>query len=140
MPQKLTPQQKQARRGRHQGAQRHGLHGRRGPDPAPPDRQRRPQGRGVEDRRGLLLDVTFTKVGEEQSITAPANPKPFSELLKAVDAAGLADLGLGGGGSGDDAERPRTGTPNNVDKYADCIEKAGGDRAKARECAALLSG
>ncbi len=38
------------------------------------------------------------------------------------------------------AEAPAPGTPNNVDKYADCIEKAGGDRAKARECAALLSG
>jgi hypothetical protein len=90
---------------------------------------------------GLLLDLTFTKVGEEQSIEAPADPQPFSELLKAVDAAGLANLGLTGGGSGEAGEEPATGgTPNNVDKYAACIEKAGGDRAKARECAALLAG
>jgi hypothetical protein len=85
----------------------------------------------------ILLDVTFTKVGQEQAITAPENAKPFNELLKAVDAAGFADLGgLGGGGT----VPPQTNvTPNNVDKYADCIEQADGDKAKARKCAALLT-
>ena len=56
----------------------------------------------------LLLDITFTKVGQDQQIEAPANARPFTELLQALDAAGLADLGLGGG-SGDDVapESPR---------------------------------
>ena len=56
----------------------------------------------------MLLDVTFTKVGQEQTITAPANPKPFTELLKALDAAGIADLGLGGPapGGGTDSTAP----------------------------------
>jgi hypothetical protein len=92
---------------------------------------------------GVLLDVTFTKVGQEQTITAPSNPKPFTELLKAVDAAGLADLGLAGpapGGASDSTVPDSSNTPNNVDKYATCIEQAKGDAAKARKCADLLSG
>jgi hypothetical protein len=91
---------------------------------------------------GVLLDVTFTKVGQEQTITAPSNPKPFTELLKAVDAAGLADLGLGGpapGGATDSTVPNSSETPNNVDKYAACIEQAKGDAAQARKCADLLS-
>ena len=88
----------------------------------------------------LLLDVTFNKVGEEQSFPAPQNPKPFGELLKAIDAAGIANLGLGlGGGGGDTTEPNSSETPNNVDKYAACIEQANGDVAKARKCADLLS-
>jgi len=92
---------------------------------------------------GVLLDVTFTKVGQKQTITAPSNPKPFTELLKAVDAAGLADLGLGGpapGGATDSTVPNSSETPNNVDKYATCIEQAKGDAAKARKCADLLAG
>ena len=83
----------------------------------------------------MLLDVTFTKVAEDQTFPAPDNPRPFGELLKAIDAAGLADLGLGlgSGSAGSDATAPNSSaTPNNVDKYAACIEQANGDRAKAR--------
>jgi hypothetical protein len=92
----------------------------------------------------VLLDVTFTKVAQEQQIDAPENPRSFTELLKALDAAGITDLGLGLGGDSADfgTSTPDTApaTENNVDKYADCIEKAKGDKAKARECASLLAG
>jgi len=37
-----------------------------------------------------VLDLTLTKVGQPQPITAPANPRPFTELLAAGKAAGLA--------------------------------------------------
>jgi hypothetical protein len=87
----------------------------------------------------VLLDVTFTKVAQEQTFPVPSNPKPFGELLKAIDAAGIADLGLGLGGGGDATAPNSSSTPNNVDKYAACIEQADGDRAKARKCAELLS-
>jgi hypothetical protein len=88
----------------------------------------------------LLFDVSFTKVAADQAFPVPDNPKPFGELLKAIDAAGLADLGLGGSSAGSDATAPNSSeTPNNVDKYAACIEQANGDRAKARKCAELLS-
>lgn len=88
----------------------------------------------------ILLDVTFTKVGEDQQIEAPANPRPFSELLQALDAAGLTDLGLAGA-----AQDPGSGggsgatSPNNVDKYATCIREAK-DTEAARKCAELLTG
>ena len=88
----------------------------------------------------LLLDVTFTKVGQEQQIEAPAGARPFSELLKALDAAGLEVFGLGGPSGERVAPKVPEGTANNVDKYAKCIEEAKGDRTKARSCAALLSG
>ena len=87
----------------------------------------------------LLFDITFTKVGGEQTFKAPANPRSFTELLQALDAAGFADLGLGGATGGEPPKVPE-GTANNVDKYAACIEDAGSDRAKARKCAELLSG
>jgi hypothetical protein len=92
---------------------------------------------------GVLLGLTFTKVGLQQTIAAPSNPKPFTELLKAIDAAGIANLGLGGPapGGGTDSTVPNSSTtPNNVDKYATCIEQANGDKAKARKCADLLTG
>jgi hypothetical protein len=86
----------------------------------------------------ILLDVTFTEVGKEQSFEAPENPKPFSELLKAVDAAGLGNLG---GLTGEPESLGKDPViPNNVDKYADCIAEANGNRAKAQKCASLLSG
>jgi hypothetical protein len=90
----------------------------------------------------VLLDVTFTKVAKDQTFPVPDNPRPFGELLKAIDAAGIADLGLGlgSGSAGSDATAPNSSAnPNNVDKYAACIEKANGDRAEARKCAELLS-
>jgi hypothetical protein len=98
---------------------------------------------GSEVDAAIRFDVTFTKVGEDQSFPAPADAKPFSELLKAVDAAGLGNLGaLGGGGAAGGGEAGGGAAPsaNNVDKYAKCIEQADGDSAKARKCAALLSG
>ena len=87
---------------------------------------------------GLALDLTFTKVGEGQQIEGPANAQPFSELLKALDAAGISDLGLGGPSAS--APKDPSEMSNNVDEYADCIEDAGGDRAKARKCAEILTG
>ncbi|HWK29838.1 MAG TPA: hypothetical protein VNS09_24940 [Solirubrobacter sp.] len=92
----------------------------------------------------LNLDITFTNVNQKQTITTPQNPKPFSELLKMLNTAGLGDLGslggLGGGSSsGSGGGSGSSATPNNVDKYAKCIEQAAGDQAKARKCASLLT-
>jgi hypothetical protein len=84
---------------------------------------------GTQSKIGL--DLTFTDLGKPQAIAAPKHPRPFSELKRAIAAAGLGDtLGLGGSSAG----------VNNVDKYAQCIAQANGDPKKGRECAALLSG
>jgi hypothetical protein len=100
-----------------------------------------PQGKGGDST--LDLDLQFTKVNENQQISAPANPKPFSDLLKATGAlnggglSGLLGGALGGGGSASSATVP---SGSNVDRYANCVKKAHGDLARARKCAALLSG
>lgn len=90
----------------------------------------------------LDLDLRFTNVNGDQQVSAPANPKPFSELLKVTGAlnggAGVGGLfGIGGlnFGSGSVTAPSRT----NVERYAECVNQASGDRAK-RKCAALLTG
>ncbi len=89
--------------------------------------------------RNLSFDVTFSDVGEDQEIDAPAGARPFSELVKMFEAAGFGHLG-GALGGGHDRERSKRGAQNNVDKYAECLREANGDRAKGRKCASLLSG
>jgi hypothetical protein len=89
----------------------------------------------------LDLDLQFTQVNQDQQISAPANPKPFSELLKVTGALnGGVDglLGLGGANSGSGSVTAPSGA--NVDRYASCVKKANGDLTKARKCAALLTG
>jgi hypothetical protein len=93
------------------------------------------------------FDFTLNKVNQAQSIQAPANPKPFSDLSKLADQlkGSLGSLGaLAGGsasgsssGSGGSATAPSSA---NIDKYAKCIEQAGGDTSKAQKCADLLTG
>jgi hypothetical protein len=79
----------------------------------------------------LDLDLRFTQVNADQQISAPANPKPFSALLKVTGGlSGLLGAAMGGGGA--------SGT--NVERFAQCAAQAGGDTAKARKCAALLTG
>lgn len=76
---------------------------------------------------GLVLDLTLTKVGEPQQIEEPADPKPFSELETLLGPLTSGLVGVGGGSS-------------KVDEYADCVEAAAGDTAKAGKCAELLTG
>ena len=90
----------------------------------------------------LDLDLQFTKVNQDQQISAPANPKPFSELLKvtgALNGGGLSGL-LGGAVTGGGSSSSKVPSGSNVDRYASCVKKANGDLAKARKCAALLTG
>jgi hypothetical protein len=100
---------------------------------------------GAKADSALDLDLKLTQVNQDQQISAPANPKPFSELLKVTGA--LQKIGGLSGLSGAHAGIPNFGsgsvtapTGSNVDRYAKCVEKASGDRAKLRKCAALLTG
>jgi hypothetical protein len=93
---------------------------------------------GAKGDSALDLDLQLTKVNQDQQISAPANPKPFSELLKVTGALNGGGLGgLLGGGSAAPSKLP---SGSNVDRYAKCVEKASGDRAQLRKCAALLTG
>jgi hypothetical protein len=86
----------------------------------------------------LVMDLKFTKVGADQSIPTPEHAKPFSELMKALGGSGLGDLGGLLGARSDSSSS--SGGSNNVDRFAACVQQAGGDAAKARRCASLLSG
>ncbi len=90
----------------------------------------------------LDLDLQFTKVGEDQQITAPAHPKSFADLLKATGALNSGGLGalLGGAAGTGTGAAGASGGGTNVDKYANCVSKSNGDTAKAKKCAALLTG
>jgi hypothetical protein len=80
----------------------------------------------------LDFDLSYTDVNQDQSIEAPSNPKPFNDLLAQVQQlAGQASSGSSASG-GSSASREQ------LQKYTDCVRKAGTDTAKAQKCADLL--
>lgn len=91
-----------------------------------------PEGAGTADVR---IDLSLLELNEDQEIEAPADPRPFDELLGGLGDLGLGDLGGGGaapeGGGGADQE--------SLEAYAECIQQAGDDNEAARECAELLT-
>jgi len=81
----------------------------------------------------VRLDFSLLGVNEEQEIEAPADPRPFDQLLEQLGGLGLGGLGGGAGGAGGGGA-----SPQDLEAYAQCIEKAGDDAAAARDCAELL--
>jgi hypothetical protein len=86
----------------------------------------------------VRFDLQLLEVNEDQEIEAPENAKSFEELTKKLEELGLTDLGglgvgIGGTGGGSSA------TDQGLQKYSECIREAGGDKAKVRECASLLT-
>jgi hypothetical protein len=82
----------------------------------------------------LKLTLEFTDVNESQDISAPANAKPLDQLLGQL--GGIPGMGGSqGSGSGSSGDAGAA----NLEKYAQCIEQAGNDAAKARDCADLLT-
>jgi len=94
---------------------------------------------------GVDLDVQIADLNEPQTITAPPDPKPLQELLDQFGSGGgLGALGGLGSGSGSGSSGSGSGGSNgssgsNLDKYSDCLEKAGSDIEKAQDCAELLT-
>jgi hypothetical protein len=101
---------------------------------------------GVEDSGTsgtVAFDVAITDLNEDQDIAEPSDAKPFQELLDQLGGLGLGDLGALGGGAGAGGSGSGSGGGGSADafeKFSECIEKAGNDTAKARDCADLLSG
>ena len=82
----------------------------------------------------VRFDYQLLDVNEDQEIEAPANAKPFSELLKQLQGLGLGlNLGGVGGSGGSGGEQP------DVDEYSACVQKNLGDDAAVRKCADLLT-
>jgi hypothetical protein len=93
---------------------------------------------GVEDRSSgtngtVAFDLSITDLNEDQDIAEPADAKPFSDLVGQfqglLGSAAGSRSGTGGGSSSEDFER-----------FSKCIEEAGNDVDKARECSDILSG
>ncbi len=100
---------------------------------------------GVEDAESktsgkFAVDMAITELNEDQEITEPSGAKPFNELLGKLGALG----GLAGGtvqqGSGSSSGSSGAGSSEDLQKYSDCVSKAGSDVEKARKCADLLTG
>jgi hypothetical protein len=102
------------------------------------------------------LNLTITDLNAPQTITAPANPRPLSELqaqiaqLGSVLSGGSATTGATGtagtttGGAGASTASTGatattgTGTDDAASAYSKCVQAAGGDIAQIQKCAPLL--
>lgn len=94
----------------------------------------------------ITFDLSFAKLNEDQTIAAPKDARPLSELQGAL---GGAIPGLGGA-SGDSATPPSTTTPSGGGEgtsttpsgggtpYEQCVQAAGTDITKLQECASLI--
>ena len=99
---------------------------------------------GVEDQSSgtngtVAFDLSITDLNDDQDIAEPADAKPFSDLVGQFQGllGGAAGSGSGSGGSGSGGG----GTSSeDFEKFSKCIEEAGDDVDKARECSDLLNG
>jgi hypothetical protein len=100
----------------------------------------RAQAQGVSGGR-IAFTFSLASLNEAQRIVAPPNPRPFNELSSALGGLGLG--GLVGGAPGASGSPPAgggsaPGSGANSQAYLDCLQRAGGDVAKAQQCAQLL--
>lgn len=112
-----------------------------------PEKQRQ-QAQGLE-RGELTFDLAINQLNRDQTVNAPANPRPFDQLTQALRGAlgGLGGGGAAGGGAagGGTATAPPAGGAQpgggdeNAQRYLQCLQQAGGDVAKAQRCADLLN-
>jgi hypothetical protein len=106
----------------------------------------------------LSFQIDFAKVGEKQTITAPANAQPISELQQQLGGllggagGGLGGSGSGGSGSGSGGSGSGSGgsgsggsgggsspTPAQFEKYSKCLQAADpSDTGAIQQCAKLL--
>ena len=94
----------------------------------------------------LNFSIDFAKVGEPQTITPPANPRPISELQQQLGGIGGGLGGLGGsgssggsGGSGGGGSGSSNPSPAQFEKYSKCLQSADpSDTGAIQKCAQLL--
>jgi hypothetical protein len=93
----------------------------------------------------LSFSIDFAKVGQPQTITAPSNARPLSELQQQLGGLGGGLGGLGGagssGGTGGSSGGSGGGNPSQakIQKYSQCLQNAkSSDIAAIQKCAQLL--
>jgi hypothetical protein len=84
----------------------------------------------------VSLLVQYADINQPQTIATPASAQPFSQFVDKVRSfvQGLSGSSALGGASGSSA-----GTQT-LQRYTQCIQKAGGDVAKMQSCASILNG
>jgi hypothetical protein len=91
----------------------------------------------------ITLDVKIADLNQPQTVNAPANAKPFSDLSSALSGLGALGALSGGGTGGSTGSTGGTGATGSssakVQAYAQCVQQAGSDVAKAQQCAKLLT-
>jgi hypothetical protein len=95
---------------------------------------------GGLQRGTLVFDLLISDLNAAQTITAPANARPLSDLTSALGGAAAS----GGGGTGA-TPAPTTTTPpasgsGASQQYLDCLQKAGSNIAAVQKCADLIGG
>ena len=93
---------------------------------------------------GFGLTLQYAHLNEPQTISPPANVKPFSQFeskLQGVlaDVQGATGGAVGSGSSASGSTGSGGSSATTVNKYTKCIENAGSDVGKMQKCAALLS-
>jgi len=105
---------------------------------------------GAQGLTGGKLGITlqYANLNQPQTISAPANPKPLTELrsaLSSLSALGLSGAGAAGaaggagttGGTGSQSAAGAGGSTA-AQAYLQCLRQAGADIAKQQRCAPLL--
>lgn len=85
----------------------------------------------------VKVDLTIADLNQPQTITAPANAKPFSDLTSALQGL-VGGTSSGGSGSSGSGSSGSGATPQASKKYLDCLQRAGNDVAKVQKCASLV--
>jgi hypothetical protein len=86
----------------------------------------------------LNVDLQLTEVNQDQTITPPSGAKPFDQLLGQLGGLTGSTSGSSGSSSSSGSGSAATNSQN-LQKYSQCVAKAGSDATKARKCADLLS-
>jgi hypothetical protein len=89
----------------------------------------------------VSYSIDFSNVGKPQTIKAPANAKPLSDLTSQLGGlggvlGGTSGSGTSGSGSGSGTSGPSSAA---LQKYSQCLQKANPNKpAELQKCAALL--
>ena len=93
----------------------------------------------------LDFELTIADLNEPQTVEAPKNARPLSELTQLIAGGATGDTSTGSGSSsgtgssaGSGTGSTGSGTADSSSQYLDCISKAGSDVAEIQKCATLV--
>jgi hypothetical protein len=94
----------------------------------------------------VRVSLGFADLNQPQTITAPKDPQPFSDLQTELQSflGGVTTGSASGSGTGTDGSSGSSSGSSSGDatagasKYLQCVQKAGDDIAKVQKCASLI--